>query len=229
MFTQPQGRWIYSWEFSKYFFIDEQSRIIDPEIAQFPKPWGPPAANNATQTQRNVVPAPVRGTVAPAPVQKTVVPVPRNVALVPRQRITPAQRNVAPAPANYAQKLAASTRRPASRQTRSASVSSSGSSRSFSTKKSKTSTKTKRYQKVYLNRVAVLRKGPSLNTRVKENLEINTEVTVDTANVINIYYNDNLRKRIKVVAPVEGWVTVETETGRLYRKCQASLENKSFY
>jgi len=225
--TQPQGRWIYSWGFSKYFFIDEQSRIIDPEIAQFPKPWGPPAANNAIQTQRNV--APHRGTVAPhRGFQKTVVPVPRNVAFVPRQRITPAQRNVAP-PANYAQKLAASTRRHASRQTASASVSSSGSSRSFSTKKSKTSTRTKRYQKVYLNRVAVLRKGPSLNTRVKENLEINTEITVDTANVVNIYYNDNLRKRIKVVAPVEGWVTVLTETGRLYRKCQASLENKSFY
>jgi len=104
-------------------------------------------------------------------------------------------------------------RRPPARRTRSASVSSSGSSvRSRSNSKSVFV----RYPSYYLNRQAVVRSGPSLNTRVKENLKEGTEITTDEVHTRTIFYNGNLRKRIKIVKPLVGWVTVETEKGKLY-------------
>merc|ERR1712007_418535 len=165
-------------------------------------------------------PAPVQRFVAPAPVQRYVAP-------------APARRRATPSPST------SRNTRTVHRGTRSASVSSSGSSRSNASRRSTTSSRkpktNQRYQKVWLNRDAVLRRGPSLNTRVKANLDKDTKITVDTSSIINIYYNDNLRKRIKVVEyrdygrnrgwSTKGWVTVETEKGRLYRKCQASLES----
>lgn len=263
--TQPtKGRWVYSYQFSKHFFIDEQGRIIDPEVANLTKPLTlqTPVQNAVpAPVQRPVAPAPVQRPVAPAPVQRIVAPAPvqRIVAPAPVQRhvAAPVPRPVAPAPvqrntvvSRYAvpapvvapapvQTHVAPTPSPArnnrayvNRRTRSASVSSSGSSRSNSSRRSNTSNRRprakathERFQKVWLNRQAVLRRGPSLTTRVKKNLDKDTQITVDTSVVVNIYYRDNLRKRIKVIAPIVGWVTVETEKGRLYRKCQASLES----
>lgn len=281
MSTQsPKGRWVYSWEFKKYFFIDEQNRIIDPEVAQLQKPANlphvltptsiqrtvapapnqrnvvqrnvAPAPNQrsaAPAVQRNVAPAPTRRTVSPAQVQRNAAPAPRpvpqqrrNVVPAPAVRSVPQQRNVAPAvqkqttvipaPANFAQRLAAPTTRvqrttPRSqpRCNRSASVSSSGSTRSASSRRSASTKKTERYQKVVLRRQAVLRRGPSLNTRVVENIDQNTEVWIDSQSVLSIWYNDNLRKRVKIIDPEngkkKGWVTVETEKGKLYRKSTA--------
>jgi hypothetical protein len=270
MSTQsPKGRWVYSWEFKKYFFIDEQNRIIDPEVAQLQKPANlpnvltpisiqrtvaPAAPIQRNEVQRNVAPAPNQRIVAPAPTRRTVSPaqIQRNVAPAPRpvpqqrRNVAPApvpqQRNVAPAvqrqttvipaPANFAQRLAApttrvqrTTPRAQPRRNRSASVSSSGSSRSArstSSRRSASAKKTERYQKVVLRRQAVLRRGPSLNTRVVENLDQNTEVWIDSQSVLSIWYNDNLRKRVKIIDPKngkkKGWVTVETENGKLYRK-----------
>lgn|ERR1719203_520299 len=260
--TQPtKGRWVYSYQFSKHFFIDEQGRIIDPDVAKITKPLTlqTPVQNAApAPVQRNVGPAPVQRIVAPAPVQRNVAPVPvqrnvaapvprpvapalvqRNVVVVPAVtrpvvRAPPVQRRVAPAPV---QRRVAPAPTPArnnlayvNRATRSASVSSSGSSRSNSSRRSNASTrrpkaKSTRFQKVWLNRQAVLRRGPSLTTRVKKNLDKDTQITVDTSVIVNIFVRDNLRKRIKVISPITGWVTVETEKGRLYRKCQASLES----
>lgn len=249
---QPsKGRWVYSYQFSKHFFIDEHGRIIDPDVANITKPLTlqTPVQNAApAPVQRNVAPAPVQRNVAPAPVQRNVAaPVPRPVAPAPVQRnvvvvpaVTrpvapaPVQRRAAPAPVQRrvapAPTPARNNRAYVNRGTRSASVSSSGSSRSNSSRRSNTSTRRpkatrERYQKVWLNRQAVLRRGPSLTTRVKKNLDKDTQITVDTSIIVNIYYRDNLRKRIKVISPAVGYVTVETEKGRLYRKCQASLES----
>lgn len=270
MSTQPKGRWVYSWEFKKYFFIDEQNRIIDPEVAQLQKPANlsnvltpaqtqkavapAPIQRNVVQrtvapapVQRNIAPAPARRTVSPAQIQRNVTPAPpqqRNVAPAPVQRANPApvqrQTTVVPAPANFAQRLAAPTtrvqrtapqvqpRRSVPRQNRSASVSSSGSARSASSKRSTSSRsstkKTERYQIVYLNRKAVVRSAPFPNTRVIKNLDKDAEITIDTFSVRTIWYNDNMRKRIKIVDPERddkkkvGWITVETDSGRLYRK-----------
>jgi len=256
----PKGRWVYSWEFSKFFFIDEQDRIIDPDVANIQKPLNlrAPVVNAASVPVQNVVaPAPVQSRVAPTPAAAPAVQ--RNVALAPVPRPAPAQRYVAPSPPQRYVAPAPVPRLPVparrrvtpspstsrntrtvvvNRGTRSASVSSSGSSHSNASRRSTTSSRkpktTQRYQKVWLNRDAVLRRGPSLNTRVKANLDKDTKITVDTSSIINIYYNDNLRKRIKVVEyrdygrnrgwNTKGWVTVETEKGRLFRKCQASLE-----
>jgi len=126
-------------------------------------------------------------------------------------------------------------RNPSARGTRSSSVSSSGSSvrsRSNSTQRSASKAKAfERYPSYYLKRTAVVRSGPSLNTRVIANLEAGTEITTDEVNVRTIYVNDNLRKRIKiffektekrdgreVVRSKYGWITVETEQGKLYHR-----------
>jgi hypothetical protein len=264
--TQPtKGRWVYSYQFSKHFFIDEQGRVIDPDVANLTKPLiaQPAVQNAAAPVQRFVAPAPVQRPIAPAPVERPVAPAPvqRYVAPAPVQRYVaaPVPRPVAPAPVqrnvvvtNWAgpapiqRHVAAPVPRPVAptpslartgrayvnRRTRSASVSSSGSSRSNSSRRSNTSARRpkakathERFQKVWLNRQAVLRRGPSLTTRVKKNLDKDTQITVDTSVVVNIFYRDNLRKRIKVVSPIVGWVTVETEKGRLYRKCRTSLES----
>lgn len=266
---QPKGRWVYSWEYSKYFIIDEQDRIIDPDVARIPIPANlgnvtapiqrkvapaAPIQRNAAsaRTRRTVSPAPVQRNVAPAqrpaPVQQRNVaprPVPRTAVLATFNlsggRIVQQTNTTIPVPANFAQTFAAPntrTQRVAPRRNRSASVSSSGSTRSVSSKRSTTSKKNtapQKYQKVYLNRAAVVRKCPSLNTRVIENLEEDAEIFVDTSSIMNIWYNDNLRKRIKVVEEHEfrgwitkGWVTVETEKGRLYRKTRASFKSSGW-
>lgn len=284
MSTQsPKGRWVYSWEFKKYFFIDEQNRIIDPEVAQLQKPANLPNVLAPTSTQRTVAPAapiqrnvvqrnvaqknvapapnqrivapavqrqapaPTRRTVSPAQTQRNVTPAPRPV---PQQRrnVAPAvqrQTTVVPAPANFAQRVAAPTTRvqrtaprAQTRRNRSASVSSSGSTRSARSVSSRRSTSTKkaeRYQYVVLKRQAVLRRGPSLTTRVVKNLDQGTEVWIDAQSVLTICVNDNLRKRVKIIDPEDGkkkgWVTVETAKGKLYRKSTnpATIDPSQWY
>jgi len=122
------------------------------------------------------------------------------------------------------------------RRNRSTSVSSSGSSvrsrSNSSTKRSASKAKAfERYPSYFLKRKAVVRSGPSLNTRVIANLEAGTEITTDEVNVRTIFVKDNLRKRIKIsfektetrdgketVRSKWGWITVETEQGKLYHR-----------
>ena len=182
-----------------------------------------------------VAPVPVPSFVAPAPMPSygAPVPVPSFVTPAPVQRIVAPRTAPAPAPARTTVHRSSATRdtgHRASPSTRSASVSSSGSSQSHASRSSTTSSRKRtaprqQFQTVWLNRAAILRKGPSLNTKFKGNLEKDTSIVIDTTSIVNIYYNDNLRKRIKIICPKEGWVTVETEKGRLFRKCQARLES----
>lgn len=145
-----------------------------------------------------------------------------------RMSATNTQTRPAAASQNVRQRMSSASRNtPRSRRTRSASVSSSGSTRSNISRKSNTTRKNKestRYRQYYLNRKAVLRRGPSLNTRVIANLDANVEITVDESTVVTIMYNDDLRRRIKVIAPKQGWVTVATERGKLYRRSRRSFQ-----
>jgi hypothetical protein len=163
--------------------------VVAPAYNPAPVPQRPRNRNN-----RPVAPAP------PAPKPQS-----NDWSRVRNTRRTPAP--AAPVRRNAPTR----TQRTPSRGTRSASVSSSGSS-----VRSRSKSTFNRYPSYFLNRQAVVRSGPSLNTRVKENLDAGTEITTDEVHIRTIWYNFNQRKRIKIVKPIVGWVTVETEQGKLY-------------
>lgn len=208
---------------------------------QQPVQLSQPAPRNAQQTVQNSQPAPRN-------VQQTIQnsqPVfhsangganQTQMASASRNAQRPV-RNSQPAVRSFANSLGNNVQE--SRRTRSASVSSSGSTRSNISRRSNTSRqsqaskkssssnrnqKPSRYNWYYLNRDTVVRKGADLWTAVKENLSADEKILVDEANTVTIYWKDNLRKRIRLLKPVKGWITVETEQGKIYRKCATSLD-----
>jgi hypothetical protein len=241
-----KGNWVYSYNLSKQLFVDEHGRILDPSATKIPLPQRvvAPTVQSTTVQDQTQAAAPVQKQQQP-PVQRaqrrqtqrqTVPQRPRTAMVPATANIVPAQRQInqnngprattapAPAPSQWTRVTKTgnitvpnrNNNRPAgnrntSRATRSASVSSSGSS-----VRSRSNTTFVRYPSYYLNRKAVVRSGPSLNTRVKVNLEAGTEITTDEVHTRTIFYNGNLRKRIKIIKPEVGWVTVETEQGKLY-------------
>jgi len=198
--------------------VRSRRNIVSPAAIPAPAPVVR-SRQNIVKPATNPAPAPVvrRRPRVMAPANAPVPQRPNNrpsTTVAPRRSPAPAPRPQWTTVTNSGKRTVTPiSRRPPARRTRSASVSSSGSSvRSRSNSKSGFV----RYPSYYLNRKAVVRSGPSLNTRVKENLDAGTEITTDEVHTRTIFYNGNLRKRIKIVKPLVGWVTVETEKGKLY-------------
>lgn len=166
------------------------------------------SVNAAVSTKPAVTVAAPTKVVAPSPSPRSVSPKaePENLnSKVWADKTKEAQKKEILRKAKRSNRRFGATSRRSS--TRSSSASSSGSS----------SHSTKRCLKTYfLDRDAVLRKGPSMDSKKILDVYQNKRIIVDEAQIVKVKHNGVVRKRIKMIKPFTGWISVETAKGPMY-------------